>query len=106
MTDPASAPHHPAGGGQRASGRDHHDRADAASHHHGGAHGHTHGFLDPRVLSTERGIWAVIWSFMGLSTISLEGAPTGRARSDGGTRNRITARRPARPQCFFSTSTS
>ena len=37
----------------------HHD------HHHGG-HGHTHGVIDPSITTTERGIWAVKWSFVGL----------------------------------------
>lgn len=29
-------------------------------------HGHVHGALDPTLLGTERGIWAVKWSFVGL----------------------------------------
>jgi len=36
-------------------------------HHHGpdGAreHGHTHGVIDPTIATTERGIWAIKWSF-------------------------------------------
>jgi cation diffusion facilitator family transporter len=36
-----------------------HDRR----HDHGGAHGHTHGVVDARLASTERGIWAIKWSF-------------------------------------------
>ncbi|MGB8219756.1 MAG: cation diffusion facilitator family transporter [Methanoregula sp.] len=39
---------------------DHHD------HHHGHGHGHMHGVVDPSIFSTERGIWAVKWSFVGL----------------------------------------
>lgn len=39
-------------------------------HDHGveekGDHGHTHGIVDPSILTTERGIWAVKWSFVGL----------------------------------------
>jgi cation diffusion facilitator family transporter len=34
--------------------------------HRGGAHGHTHGAVDPRLTTTERGIWALKWSFIGL----------------------------------------
>lgn len=40
-----------------------HDRA----HHHGSAHGdhsHAHGVVDPSIAATERGIWAVKWSFV------------------------------------------
>lgn len=36
-----------------------------AGHHHGDSHhGHSHGVLDPSIASTERGIWAVKWSFV------------------------------------------
>lgn len=42
----------------------------APSHHpnnHGSdGHGHTHGIVDPSILTTERGIWAIKWSFVGL----------------------------------------
>lgn len=34
--------------------------------HGGGAHGHKHGTVDPSILTTARGIWAVKWSFAGL----------------------------------------
>jgi cation diffusion facilitator family transporter len=37
-------------------------------HHHGhdhhGGHGHTHGVVDPSIATTERGVWAVKWSFV------------------------------------------
>lgn len=33
-------------------------------HAHGGAHGHTHGVVDPTLATTERGIWALKWSFV------------------------------------------
>ena len=39
---------------------DHHD------HHHGHGHAHMHGVVDPSIFATERGIWAVKWSFVGL----------------------------------------
>ncbi len=35
-------------------------------HEHSGEHGHTHGAVDPSIITTERGIWAVKWSFIGL----------------------------------------
>lgn len=42
--------------------------------HHGhdhddgkGGHGHTHGVIDPTIATTERGIWAIKWSFIGLA---------------------------------------
>lgn len=34
--------------------------------HTHGAHGHTHGVVDPNIASTSRGLWAVKWSFVGL----------------------------------------
>jgi Co/Zn/Cd efflux system component len=37
--------------------------AHGRGHDHGGAHGHTHGVVDARLASTERGIWAIKWSF-------------------------------------------
>jgi cation diffusion facilitator family transporter len=33
-------------------------------HGHGGKHGHTHGVIDPTISTTERGIWAIKWSFV------------------------------------------
>jgi Co/Zn/Cd efflux system component len=41
---------------------DHHD--DHHDHHEG--HTHMHGIVDPSIFTTERGIWAVKWSFVGL----------------------------------------
>lgn len=40
-----------------------------ADHHHEHAeagHGHTHGSVDPSLLTTERGMWAIKWSLLGL----------------------------------------
>lgn len=31
---------------------------------HGGGHGHTHGVIDASITATERGVWAVKWSFI------------------------------------------
>lgn len=33
-------------------------------HGHGGGHGHTHGVVNPTIATTERGVWAVKWSFV------------------------------------------
>ncbi len=35
-------------------------------HHHHDGHTHTHGVIDPEIASSERGIWAVKWSLVGL----------------------------------------
>src|SRR5262245_26288652 len=48
-------------------------------HHHGGehahgdaaGHGHTHGVVDPSIASTDRGLWALKWSFAGLLVTAL-----------------------------------
>lgn len=43
-------------------------------HDHGDyeqAHGHTHGAIDPSIVTTERGIWAIKWSFVGLMATAL-----------------------------------
>lgn len=39
------------------SGHDHH-------HHDVPEHGHTHGVIEPTIATTERGIWAIKWSFV------------------------------------------
>jgi divalent metal cation (Fe/Co/Zn/Cd) transporter len=36
-------------------------------HSHGdGAHGHAHGYVDASIATSDRGIWAIKWSFIGL----------------------------------------
>lgn len=40
-------------------------------HHDHGGHGHTHGAVDPSIATSERGIWAVKWSFGVLFTTAL-----------------------------------
>jgi len=40
-------------------------------HDHGGDHGHTHGVVDPTIATTERGIWAIKWSFVILAITAL-----------------------------------
>jgi cation diffusion facilitator family transporter len=39
-------------------------------HAHAG-HAHAHGFVDPRLLTTERGVWALKWSLAGLLATAL-----------------------------------
>jgi cation diffusion facilitator family transporter len=36
------------------------------SHKHSPRHSHTHGTVDPSILATSKGLWAVKWSFIGL----------------------------------------
>src|SRR5216684_2298755 len=43
----------------------HHDDEHHGEHAHHG-HGHTHGLVDPSIASTDRGLWALKWSFVGL----------------------------------------
>jgi len=43
-----------------AAGHGHHGHG----HGHDGGHGHTHGVIDPTIATTERGIWAIKWSFV------------------------------------------
>jgi cation diffusion facilitator family transporter len=40
------------------------------NHDHGG-HSHTHGAVDPTIATSERGIWAIKWSFVGLMATAL-----------------------------------
>jgi len=41
------------------------------SHTHHGVRAHTHGTIDPAMLTTQRGIWAVKWSLIGLTATAL-----------------------------------
>src|SRR5262245_42320761 len=45
--------------------------ASEQSHGHHADHNHTHGTIDPALLTTERGIWAVKWSLIGLGATAL-----------------------------------
>lgn len=49
-----------------------HERGDGG-HSHGGVagHGHTHGLIDPSLSSSERGIWAIKWSFIILAITAM-----------------------------------
>lgn len=46
------------------------DRSEEHRHDHHG-HGHTHGAVDPTIATSERGIWAIKWSFVGLMAMAL-----------------------------------
>ncbi|MGI8467161.1 MAG: cation diffusion facilitator family transporter [Pyrinomonadaceae bacterium] len=48
-----------------------HDAGRGHNHHGGGEHGHTHGVIDPSIAATDRGLWAVKWSFIGLFLTTL-----------------------------------
>ncbi len=41
------------------------------AYHHGEGHGHAHGAVDPSIATSERGIWAVKWSFVALFVTAL-----------------------------------
>lgn len=49
----------------------HHHSPSDASLQSGDTHGHTHGAIDPSIFTTQRGMWAVKWSFLGLATTAL-----------------------------------
>jgi len=53
----------------------HHGHSHGHHHSHGdhdhGGHGHTHGVIDPTIATTDRGIWAIKWSFVGLMATAL-----------------------------------
>ena len=45
----------------------HHDHdAPHSGHGHHHVHGHSHGVVDPSIAATDRGLWALRWSFVGL----------------------------------------
>ena len=43
----------------------HHDDQHHGEHAPHG-HGHTHGVVDPSIAASDRGLWALKWSFVGL----------------------------------------
>ena len=62
--------------GFRQLSRGHHDEHNQHGHDHGhdhdharghGRHVHTHGVVDPSITTSERGIWAIKWSFLALA---------------------------------------
>ena len=50
------------------------DHAHGHPHGEAGGHGHTHGVIDPTIATTERGIWAIKWSFVILAITALSQA--------------------------------
>ncbi len=48
-----------------------HGHAGHRHDHDHGEHGHTHGAVDPSITASDRGIWAVKWSFVGLMVTAL-----------------------------------
>lgn len=50
---------------------EHHDHDDHGHSHGHDGHGHTHGVIDPTIATTDRGIWAIKWSFVGLMLTAL-----------------------------------
>src|SRR6266568_9549673 len=43
-----------------------HSHAHGDGHSHSGGHTHLHGVVDPEIVASNRGLWAVKWSFAGL----------------------------------------
>jgi len=60
---------HPHTHGAIAQDARHEDRHHTHNHHE--HHPHTHGAIAPEILTSERGIWAVKWSFVGLLITAL-----------------------------------
>ena len=48
----------------RRTGHDHPQGKSGHAQDHG--HGHSHGLVDPSIATTDRGVWALKWSFLGL----------------------------------------
>lgn len=48
-----------------------HGHQHSHGHSHADEHGHVHGAIDPSIATTERGIWALKWSFAGLMVTAL-----------------------------------
>src|SRR3989449_2430264 len=51
----------------------HHPHSHGHAHHHGDgtAQRHIHGTIDPTLVTTQRGLWAIKWSFVGLGATAL-----------------------------------
>src|SRR2546422_9637861 len=52
---------------------DHAPGTEAHMHDHGEGHGHghAHGIVDPSIASSDRGLWALKWSFVGLMVTAM-----------------------------------
>ena len=62
-----------------------HDHGSSGGHDEGlhgqeQGHSHTHGFVDPSIASTSRGLWALKWSFVGLLATALSRWSSWRSR--------------------------
>src|SRR5438876_11348653 len=40
-------------------------------HAHGDGHEHSHGIVDPSITTSDRGLWAIKWSFVGLAATAV-----------------------------------
>src|SRR5437879_4322936 len=49
----------------------HHRPAGSSGHRHDHSHRHSHGIVDPTIATTDRGMWALKWSFLGLLATAL-----------------------------------
>ncbi|MDQ3744422.1 MAG: cation diffusion facilitator family transporter [Acidobacteriota bacterium] len=54
-----------------AHGTREHSHEEQGHGHDHGPHGHTHGTIDASITATDRGLWAVKWSFVGLFATTL-----------------------------------
>ena len=43
------------------------ERQEPHGHDHGHHHGHAHGIVDPSIATSDKGLWAVKWSFVALA---------------------------------------
>ena len=50
---------------------DHPHVAHDTGHDHALGHGHTHGIVDPSITTSDRGLWAIKWSFVGLAATAV-----------------------------------
>ena len=48
-----------------------HDHPHDHGHDHSPGHGHTHGIVDPSITTSDRGLWAIKWSFVGLAATAM-----------------------------------
>ena len=51
--------------------QDEHSHGNGNHQWHEAGHGHTHGVVDPSIATTDRGVWALKWSFAGLFATAL-----------------------------------
>ena len=61
----------PANAAHGAHGAHEHGEQEHGHDHGGGAHGHMHGTIDPSIVATQRGLWAIKWSFAGLMATTM-----------------------------------